>query len=56
MLEAKIKFVELGNYQFPRAGTKEFTDLQATISRSLRNTDLKLVPGFVDVAVHDLYR
>ena len=56
MLTAKVKFVDLGNFNLPVENTKEYTELQAKISRNLRNTDLKLVPGFVDVAVLDFYR
>ena len=56
MLTAKVKFVDLGNFNLPVENTKEYTELQNKISRNLRNTDLKLVPGFVDVAVLDFYR
>merc|ERR1712117_409131 len=55
MYTAKLKFVNLGNFKLPRDGTREFTELQAKISRSLRNTDLRRVPGFLDVAVTSFY-
>jgi len=55
MYTAKLKFVNLGNFKLPRDGTREFTELQAKISRSLRNTDLRRVPGFIDVAVTSFY-
>ena len=54
--QAKIKFVELGNFNVPREGTKEFSELQTKISRSLRNTELRHVPGFIDVAVTSFFR
>eukprot|EP00092_Neocalanus_flemingeri_P024776 GFUD01026865.1.p1 GENE.GFUD01026865.1~~GFUD01026865.1.p1 ORF type:complete len:678 (-),score=153.52 GFUD01026865.1:380-2230(-) len=54
--QAKLKFVGVGtNFKLPREGTKEFTDLQAKISKSLRKTELKLVPGFLDVAVTSFF-
>lgn len=53
MYQASLKFVELGKlYQLPVKGTKEYTDLQVRISKSLRElTPLKTVPGFQDVVV-----
>jgi len=48
---ASMKFVNTGNYQLPRPDTEEFTKLQERISRSLRQTELRQVPGFLDVAV-----
>ena len=55
--QAKVKFIDLGqHYKLPRDGTKEFTDLQIKISRSLRNTELRKVPGFLDVAVTSFFR
>ena len=56
MLTASLKFVGLNNFNLPAENTKDFTDLQTQISRSLRNTQLKQVPGFVDVSVFDFYR
>ena len=34
----------------------EFTQLQEKISRGLRNTQLRDVPGFLDVVVTKFYR
>ena len=56
MYQAKLKFVELGNFKLPRDGTEEFVNLQAKISRSLRNTELRNVPGFIDVVVTSFFR
>ena len=57
MLTAKLKFVDLGpSYKLPREQTEEYTDLQNKISRNLRNTALKDVPGFLDVSVTSFYR
>ena len=53
--QAKMKFVELGNFKLPRAGTREFTELQEKISRNLRATEISKVPGFVDVAVINFF-
>jgi hypothetical protein len=50
-----MKFVELGNFKLPRAGTREFTELQEKISRNLRATEISKVPGFVDVAVINFF-
>jgi len=56
MLTAKLKFVDLGpSYKLPREQTEEYTDLQNKISRNLRNTALKDVPGFLDVSVTSFY-
>jgi len=55
MYPAKLKFVQLKNFRLPKQGTKEFFDLQEKISRSLRNTELKRVPGFIEVAVTSFY-
>lgn len=51
--QASLKFVELGeSYQLPVRGTKEYTELQVRISKSLRElTSLKSVPGFQDVMI-----
>ena len=57
MYPARLKFINLGqNFNLPREGSEEFTDLQQKISRGLRNTQLRNVPGFLDVAVTKLYR
>ena len=57
MLEATMKFVDVGkNWNLPAPNTEDYTKFQAKISRGLRNTDLKLVPGFVDVSVINFYR
>ena len=52
---AKMKFVNTGNYKLPRANTKEYTELQERISRSLRQTELSKVPGFRDVKVINFF-
>ena len=53
MYQASVKFVELGEaYVLPRRGTREYTELQVRISKSLKElTPLKTVPGFQDVVV-----
>ena len=57
MYPATIKFINLGEYfNLPAEGTEEFTQLQQKISRGLRNTELRDVPGFLDVAVTKFYR
>merc|ERR1712083_659222 len=41
MYPARLKFINLGqNFNLPREGSEEFTDLQQKISRGLRNTKL----------------
>jgi hypothetical protein len=53
MYRASLRFVELGDrYRLPVLGTKEYTDLQIQISKSLRElTPLQTVPGFQDVVI-----
>ena len=50
-----MKFVNTGNFKLPRFNTKEYTDLQEKISRSLRQTELSKVPGFRDVKVVNFF-
>ena len=56
MVTAEVKFVDLKNFNLPRERTQDYEDLQAQISRSLRQTELKSVPGFLDVQVINFYR
>ena len=52
MYEASVKFVELGDrYRLPVRGTREYTELQQRISKSLRETEISKVEGFEDVVV-----
>lgn len=55
MVTAEVKFVDLKNFNLPRERTQDYEDLQAQISRSLRQTELKSVPGFLDVQVINFY-
>jgi len=53
---AKMKFINLAdNYQLPKVGTREYTDLENKISRSLSETSLKNVPGFEGVIISRLF-
>jgi hypothetical protein len=56
LYRAQMKFVDTQNFRLPRERTEEFTQLQERISRSLRNTKLSKVPGFIDVAVVSFFR
>lgn len=57
MYPATIKFINLGDhFHLPKEQTEGFTQLQEKISRGLRNTQLRDVPGFLDVVVTKFYR
>jgi len=49
--QAKLKFVDTTNFKIPKEGTKEFTELQDRISKGMRNTELRNVPGFLGVQI-----
>jgi hypothetical protein len=56
--QASLKFVDLGErYTLPKVGTKEYTDLQTRIAKSMNEaTLLPKVPGFQDVVITKLKR
>ena len=56
--QASLKFVELGErFTLSPTGTKEYTDLQTRISKSMNEaTQLPKVPGFQDVVITKLKR